>query len=382
MTPYTNALFFYIMALALIPAVILGLFGRNIRYYGLIATLFMLFLIFGQSREQVVYLVIFYLLNLALVKGYCVLIKKYDRRWLIWALVILSLLPLLVVKCWAIFSTTTLGFLGISYVTFRAVQILLEVHDRLITEVSWLDFTYFILFFPTISSGPIDRFRRFAGDLQRTPTGREYLHTLGEGLGKLLIGIGYKFVIGFAIDTYWLTRIPQHHPTFLNTVNYMYAYSFYLFFDFAGYSLIAIGVSYILGIMTPENFNRPFISRDIKDFWMRWHMSLSFWFRDFIYTRFVMAALKKKWFQSKYTASYLGYFITFGLMGFWHGTQAFYLVYGLYHGTLMTLTDLYHRKSGLYRQYKNHWLMIAASVLVTFHLICFGFLIFSGYLFK
>ena len=381
MTPYASSLFFYILALVLIPAVILGLCGKNIRYYGLIASLIILFLVFGNSREQTVYLVVFYLLNLSLVKIYCELKKRHDGRWLIWTVVILSLLPLLISKCWAIFSPTALGFLGISYVTFRAVQVLLEIHDGLIKDISFFDFTYFILFFPTLSSGPIDRSRRFSGDLHREQSGKQYLETLGEGIYKLLIGIGYKFVIGYCIDSYWLKHIPHHH-TFLNTVNYMYAYSFYLFFDFAGYSLIAIGASYILGVITPENFNRPFLSRDFKDFWQRWHMSLSFWFRDFIYTRFVMAALKKKWFKSKYTASYIGYFITFGLMGLWHGTQYFYLLYGLYHGTLIVLTDLYQRKSNLYKKYKNNWILISVSVIVTFNLICFGFLIFSGYLFK
>jgi membrane protein involved in D-alanine export len=370
------------MALVLLPAVVLGLLGRNIRHYGLLASLVILYLVFGQSREQAAYLVVFYLVNLHLVKVYPRLKKRYQGRWLIWTVVIVSLLPLVASKAWAVFSPVSLGFLGLSYVSFRAVQILLEIHDGLIEDVTWFEFSYFILFFPTLSSGPIDRYRRFMQDLYKKQSGREYLHTLGEGINKLLIGVGYKFVIGYCLDTYWMSKIPVHHHTLLNTVNYMYAYSFYLFFDFAGYSLIAIGASYILGIITPENFNRPFISRDFKDFWMRWHMSLSFWFRDFIYTRFVMTALRKKWFKSKYTASYLGYFLTFGLMGLWHGTQVFYLVYGLYHGTLIVLTDFYQRKSSLYKRYKDHWLLISASVLVTFHLICFGFLIFSGYLFK
>ena len=380
MIPYTSSLFFYVMSLALVPAIIMGLLGKNIKYYGLLANLFILFLIFGQSWEQAAYLVVFYLVNLHLVKVYPRLKKKYQGRWLIWTVVIISLLPLLASKGWAVFTPNFLGFLGLSYVTFRVVQILLEIHDGLIDEVSWFDFTYFVLFFPTISSGPIDRSRRFIQDLNTRHTGKEYLNILGNGIYKIFFGVFYKFVIGYAIDTYWLEKVPSGH-TFLHTIDYMYAYGFYLFFDFAGYSAIAIGVSYVLGIITPENFNKPFLSRDMKEFWQRWHMSLSFWFRDFIYIRFVMAALRNKWFKNKYAASYLGYMITFCLMGAWHGLQAHYLVYGFYEGSLLVLTDYYQRKSALYKKYKSNWFMSAVSVLATLILMFFGFLLFSGYLF-
>lgn len=381
MIPYTSFLFFYVMSLVLAPAIILGLLGKNTKYYGLLASLFILFLIFGQSREQTAYLVVFYLVNLLLVRVYSRLNKQYSGRWLILTVVFISLLPLLVAKVRAVFSTNSLGFLGLSYVTFRVVQILLEIHDGLIEEVPWFDFTYFILFFPTFSSGPIDRSRRFMQDLHRKYTSKEYLNLLGDGIYKLFIGLGYKFVIGYAIATYWLEKIPHDH-TFLHTINYMYAYGLYLFFDFAGYSLIAIGASYLLGIITPENFNKPFLSKDMKEFWQRWHMSLSFWFRDFIYTRFVMTALRNKWFRNKFTASYLGYLITFCLMGAWHGLQVHYLVYGFYEGLLIVLTDYYQRKSAWYKKYKSHWLMSAVSVLVTLQFMFFGFLLFSGYLFN
>nr|MBR9646425.1 hypothetical protein [Streptococcus sp. 11-4097] len=91
-----------------------------------------------------------------------------------------------------------------------------------------------------------------------------------------------------------------------------------LFFDFAGYSAFVIGISYMMGIKTPENFNKPFLSRNIKDFWNRWHMSSSFWFRDFIYMRFVFFATKKKLIKNRYTISYIGAFLNFFIMGIWH----------------------------------------------------------------
>ncbi len=96
------------------------------------------------------------------------------------------------------------------------------------------------------------------------------------------MGVGYKFVIAFLINTYWVSRIPKD-MSFINILSYMYAYSLYLFFDFAGYSLFAIGTGYIFGIQVPINFDKPFISKDMKEFWTRWHISLSRWFGDYIF---------------------------------------------------------------------------------------------------
>ena len=257
----------------------------------------------ANSKQEWSYLIFFYLVELLLVKVYSLIRKKFDYRWILWIIVVLSLGPLLYTKFGKILHFKPMGFLGISYLTFKAVQMLIEIYDGLITNVNIMDFTYFMLFFPTISSGPIDRFRRFIGDSNKILSRREYIEYLGEGIWKIFQGLAYKFLIAYYINNYWLEKIPLKHHTFKLGLKYMYAYSFYLFFDFAGYSLIAIGVSYILGIKTPENFNRPFISKDIKEFWNRWHMTLSFWFRDYVYTRFVMASLKNKWFKSKYTAS-------------------------------------------------------------------------------
>ena len=379
MIPYSNLLFFYLIGLILIPAIVLGIMEKRLKLYGLIATLLIIGLLFSNSKLQLFCLVLFYFGELILVKGYSLLRTKYTQRWILWLTVLLSLIPLALVKWGHLFTDRLLGFLGISYLTFKVIQMLLEISDGLIKEVKLLDFTYFLLFFPTLSSGPIDRSRRFLDEVNQALPRNEYIDRVYQGLKKLLLGAGYKFILGNVINTYWLTKIPATH-TFVDTLNYMYAYSFYLFFDFAGYSLMAIGISYILGVRTPENFNRPFLSKDIKDFWNRWHMTLSFWFRDYLYTRFVMSSMKKKRFKNRYTASYIGYLITMGTMGIWHGTEIYYILYGLYHGILIISTDYFQRHSSLYKKYKHTRLWTAVSTLVTFHFVCFGFLLFSGYL--
>ncbi|MFN8644276.1 MAG: MBOAT family O-acyltransferase, partial [Candidatus Binatia bacterium] len=162
------------------------------------------------------------------------------------------------------------------------------------------------------------------------------------------------------------------------TVSYMYAYSAYLFFDFAGYTAFAIGVSYLFGIHTPENFDRPFLARNIREFWNRWNITLSAWLRDHIYMRFVMAATRGRWFRSRAVTSALGLCLAFGLMGLWHGTSANYLLYGLYHGTLLSAHEAFTRWNARRRWWGDGPLWQGASVLVTVQVVCFGFLLFSG----
>jgi membrane protein involved in D-alanine export len=158
----------------------------------------------------------------------------------------------------------------------------------------------------------------------------------------------------------------------------MYAYTMYLFFDFAGYSNFAVGTSYLFAIKTPENFNKPFISRSIKDFWTRWHMTLSTWFRDYVYMRLIFYFVKKKIPVNKYLLSYIGYFLLFGLMGLWHGKEAFYLVYGCYHAVLVTGFDLFARLNKNWKIWGSGKGWDFLAILITFHCVCFGFLIFSG----
>jgi membrane protein involved in D-alanine export len=158
----------------------------------------------------------------------------------------------------------------------------------------------------------------------------------------------------------------------------MYAYSAYLFFDFAGYSAFAVGVSHFFGIQTPENFKAPFWAKNIKDFWNRWHISLSMWFRDYIYMRFMLDSVKKKRFASRYTTSAVGYLLLFLLMGVWHGTQGHYIIYGLYMAFLMISFECLERINKKKHFWGNEkaWDMLAR--LATLQFTCFGLLIFSG----
>ena len=374
MIPFSGLLFFYLLFLGLLPAVVLGLLGKKLHYYGIFLCAAMLVIVFWQNG-QLAALALFFLWEMAL----CCLFWRLPKRTrpLLWAAVILALGPLGLIKLgevWQPFSLFRL--MGASYMSFRAVQVLLDIYDERLQKLRPVALGYFLLFFPAVSSGPIDRYRRFLSDLDRPPDREHYRTLLAQGIWKLAGGCVSAVVVSGFIQQYWLAALPA--SGFGATLSYMYGYTFYLFFNFAGYSSMAIGTGYLLGIQMPENFNQPFLSVDMKDFWSRWHISLSTWLRDYLYSRFVMKSLKQKRFSNPRTASYLGYVLNMMAMGVWHGLQPQYLLYGVYHSALMCLNEVLDLHCKPFRSFKTHGAGQVVCVLVTFHLFSFGLLIFSG----
>ena len=293
-----------------------------------------------------------------------------------YAAITLVILPLVVVKFRPALDAA-IGFLGLSYVTFRSLDVLFSIHDGTLDEVSPAEFLAFLFCFPTISAGPIDRYRRFAVDWRRPRDRAALVNDLDAGVHKVFTGFFYKFILAALISERWMRPALHHHGAGA-ILSYMYAYSFYLFFDFAGYSAFAIGVSYVLGVRAPENFRRPFLARNIREFWDRWHISLSWWFRDHVYMRFLLLATKRRWFTSRYLGSYIGLVLSFGLMGVWHGPQLRYILYGLYHASLLIGHDVYKRIVPRVARREASWRSDAWATALTFHAVCFGFLLFSG----
>ncbi|WP_195282405.1 D-alanyl-lipoteichoic acid biosynthesis protein DltB [Harryflintia acetispora] len=374
MTPYSGLLFFYLMGLLLLPAVVLGLLEKPLKMYGLVFSILMLVLVFGEN-SQLPGLAAFFLWQAALCFGFrrC----KQKPCPLVWLAVALAVFPLALTKVGEIWSAFALfRLLGVSYMTFRAVQVLLELYDGTLTELRPLEWSSFLLFFPSVPSGPIDRCRRFLGDLGRGPDRAEYIELLRRGVWKLFGGAFSAVVAGGLIWQYWLTPLPERG--FAATLSYLYGYTLFLFFNFAGSSSMAIGTADLLGVRLPENFNQPFLSVDMKDFWARWHISLSTWLRDYVYTRFVRASLRGKWFKNPRAASYLGYLLNMLVMGAWHGLSPRYLAYGIYHGLLLCGNEWLDLHWKPFRKWKRGGWRQLVCVLVTFHLFAFGLLLFSG----
>lgn len=367
--------FWSLLIILSIPAIFLGIKEKKNKYYILFSSLVFCFLVYSKNINSLIYLVIFLIYEYMLIKVYLRLkIEKNCDKVSIF--VILSLFPLVISRILPILEIDyKFGFLGISYITFKVMQILVEIKDNMIKEVNFIDYLSFMIFFPTLSSGPIDRSRRFIKDIEKTISKTEYLDNLGKGIEYILQGLVYKIILSQLIFDK-INIISEATYTTKNLTIYMYLYGFYLFFDFAGYSLMAVGVSKIFGIDTPMNFNKPFLAKDMKDFWNRWHMSLSHWFRDFVFSRLVFAMFKKKIFKSSLTTAMVAYIVNMTLMGVWHGINFSYLLYGLYHGIILAITE-YFQKTKFYKNNKNKKWFEYSSIFITFNVVMFGFFIFS-----
>ena len=364
--------FFLLLFVVLLIGFVLNYFGKRKDYYILSLSILFAGAIYGKSKAMVVYLLAFIIYQYVLV----FIAQRMDSKRLK-PLVMLSILPLVVNKVFAITQLHLLAFIGISYMSFKTIQIMLEISDGLIKEkISVKDYLQFLLFFPTVSSGPIDRSRRFLKEINEVMPRKDYLELAGDGIYRIVLGLLYKVVLSTYV--YQILLALSNTGTVVYSIKYMYLYTLYLFFDFAGYSLMAVGSSNILGIQTPMNFNKPFLSIDIKDFWTRWHITLSTWLRDFVFSRVLMQVIRKKWFKNRLHNAAYAYMVNMLVMGFWHGISVSYIAYGFYHGVLMSGFEIYQKKSTFYKKHKNKTWYKLMSWFVTMNLVMVGFFIFSG----
>ena len=407
MTPFGNWTFFGLLLIyGVLPVFVLGMLGKASAKRCFVVTLFVLAIVFssGDSAvlrigglrglalsgpeilrpwhivDGVLHVAPLYVFLLAALYFWllCLVWMRWKSKRLLPVALLLGLVPILVSRLLPYFSLTgTFGFLGISYVTFRALDVVFSIHDGVVKSLRPGELFAFLFFFPTVASGPIDRYRRFSPDWSRERTRAEFLDDLDFAVQRTFRGFLYKFIIAALIDEH-LRQPLLKVPGLWGGVGTMYTYTAYLFFDFAGYSAFAVGISRLLGIKSPENFAAPFLARNIRDFWARWHMSLSFWLRDHVHMRFQLAAMKGKWFSGKHTANYIAIFLTFGIMGVWHGLATHYLLYGLYHAILVSGYDFFARWNKTAKFWPDGPWWRALNIGITFHIIAFGMLLFSG----
>ena len=364
--------FFLLLFVVLLIGFVVNFFEKRKDYYILVLSLLFTGAIYGKSRAMIVYLLAFVVYQYLIV----FLAQRMEAKRLK-PLVFLSILPLVINKVFALTSLHLLAFIGISYMSFKTIQIMLEISDGLIKEkINIKDYLQFLLFFPIVSAGPIDRSRRFLKEINDVMPRKEYIELAGDGVYRIVLGLLYKVVLSTYV--YQMLLALNNTGTVIYSIKYMYLYTLYLFFDFAGYSLMAVGSSNILGIQTPMNFNKPFLSVDIKDFWTRWHITLSTWLRDFVFSRVLMRVIRKKWFKNRLHNATYAYMVNMLVMGFWHGLSVSYIVYGFYHGVLMAGFEVYQKKSNFYKKNKNKDWYKLLSWFVTMNLVMIGFFIFSG----
>lgn len=395
--PYGNPQYFLYVITATLPIFIGLFFKKRFAWYEILVSLFFIVtMLTGGKTNQIAALGIYLIWQIVLVLFYKQYRKIRDGKWIFYLVSLLSLLPIIFVKAQTAINGTQslLGFIGISYLTFRSVGIIIELRDGVIKDLKMWEYLRFLLFMPTFSSGPIDRFKRFNENYQTIPERDELLDMLAESVRYIMWGFLYKFILAHILGEILLPPLKNlalQTGGFFNyyVVAVMYTFGLELFFDFAGYSMFALAISNLMGIRSPINFNKPFLSRDLKEFWNRWHMSLSFWFRDFVFMRMVMVMTRKKLFKNRNVTSSVAYILNMLFMGFWHGITWFYIAYGLFHGVGLVINDAWVRKKKTLNKERkkagqaplpeNRWVQLLGMV-ITFHVVMVSFLIFSGFL--
>lgn len=224
---------------------------------------------------------------------------------------------------------------GISFFTFQATSYVIDVHRNVISPASPIDFAVYLAFFPQLVAGPIVRASEFLPQLNK----RLDPHSIDLTRALFLIGAGlFKKIV---ISTYMATEIvdqvfaaPNRYSAF-EIIVAVYAYAVQIYADFSGYTDIAIGIALLMGFKFPDNFDRPYISVSIQDFWRRWHMTLSRWLRDYLY----ISLGGNRGGRNRRDRNL---FLTMLLGGLWHGAAWTFVVWGVFHGAGLGLERRYH----------------------------------------
>lgn len=223
---------------------------------------------------------------------------------------------------------------GISFYTFQTLSYSIDIfRGKLKPAESFVDFALFVAFFPQLVAGPIVRARDFLPQLKRNPgTTRE---GISDGLYDIISGLFKKVVIADTLGAGLVDPLYADPASFgaAGTLAGIYGYAFQLYGDFAGYSQIAIGVARILGFRLPENFRAPYIARNLADMWARWHITLSTWVRDYMFMP-LGGYRRGVWFGA------FNLFLTFVLMGLWHGAGWNFIAFGAYNGLVLAISTL------------------------------------------
>ncbi len=243
--------------------------------------------------------------------------------------------------------------IGLSFYIFHAISYLVDIYRREAPPArNLIDFSAFIALFPHLVAGPVLRYHLLAEQF------RSRVHSLdhfARGCVVFMVGFCQKVLIADSVaplaDAAFAAPTPSFADAWLGAV----AYSIQLFFDFSGYSTMAIGLALMIGFKFPENFNDPYLSVSITEFWKRWHMSLSNWLREYLYVP--LGGNRKGVFRT-----YLHLFLTMLLGGLWHGANWTFLVWGAWHGAILAAERYWGEKFGVLPI--PHWLRVLKTMLL------------------
>ena len=310
-------------------------------------------------------------------------IQVGQRKKLIWLFALLGLLPLLVFKYYNFINESIFDLLsaiglrfqlpglnwvipmGISFFTFQALGYLFDVYyKRISAEKDFLTYALFISFFPSIVAGPINKASLVIPQLKAMRPYFDYGKAVG-GLKMLLWGMFMKVVVADRMGLYVDTVLPNYmHYTGVTCFAASVFYTIQIYADFAGYSLMAIGVGKTLGFELTENFRRPYFAVSVTDFWRRWHISLSTWLKDYVYIPMGGSRCSK-------IRNYWNIFVTFLVSGIWHGANWTFIVWGIWHGLFQIIEKILGQQKCEYGAFGK-----TVKIIITFLLVNFAWIFF------
>jgi len=263
---------------------------------------------------------------------------------------------------------------GISFYTFQTMSYTIDIYrKRLEPTLNFIDFALFVSFFPQLVAGPIERARVLLPQISQPRSVTRSM--VISGLNLILMGYLKKVAIADTLAPLVDEIFTQ--PAGLDTGTLLtgaYAFAFQVYGDFSGYTDIARGVSRLLGFELLENFNAPYLSRSITEFWQRWHISLSSWLRDYLYIS--LGGNRKGEFRT-----YVHLFLTMLLAGLWHGAAWTFVAFGALHGIYLTIERIWFKDTIPAKSWPSAWsgrLMGVGAILLTFHLHCITLILFRS----
>ncbi|MBL8116192.1 MAG: MBOAT family protein [Anaerolineae bacterium] len=276
-------------------------------------------------------------------------------------------------------SVIDIQWLGFSYVAFRLIHTIRDWQTGILPDLSLREFITYVIFFPAFTAGPIDRVERFLNDFRAIEKYNPFeANRFTEAAARICIGLFKKFFIADSLAIISLSHTSIDQALSAPALWLMlYAYALRLFFDFSGYTDIAIGIGILWGIQLPENFNRPYLKNTITTFWQSWHMTLSSWVRTYVYSPLSRQLLRSRYKNHVNIILLISTLATMLTIGIWHGITLPFIVWGLWHGIGLFIHKVWsdHTRAWL-RRLRQHPGRDAAwrwtGVILTFHFVVLG----------
>ncbi len=290
--------------------------------------------------------------------------------WILFLVACLALVKLLTFGG----SAITIQWIGISYLIFRLIHVTLDARRGRLPESTTISETINYALHPaSLVAGPIDRIQQNIDEQKKIVVKSQYV---ANGTWRILTGVFKKIVLANLCYEFILVETNNIWPknSTLSIWVWLLAYTFYVYFDFAGYSDIAIGSGLLMGIRLPENFNNPYWQPDISHFWQNWHITLSTWLRDYIYFPVSRSLLKRTRNRYSVLIAFISHILTMLVCGLWHGLGSGFILWGLWHGAGLFV---HSQLPKLQKRYGFSTPPRLVNIVFTFSFVALGWVFFS-----